>query len=124
MKKIVLAFALILAGSFAAPAFADSDGYVCKVQYEGVQGPSGYFGNIIVTVNSLASCGGTTMGPYIVCSYGATASTCDTAYLYSEAQLIAFFRALRDAGQTNQKIHTYLSVSKTTYLKWVDFVAP
>ena len=112
MKNILTFFTLVF-GLYLLPTIASASTnnvYVCAVDSltGSHDGSRGDFGYIYFSYYSAPNCTGTSRGGHVVCSRGATSSSCPSnpAYLFTESQLGNMAQMLQNAAVNGTRIDT------------------
>jgi len=98
---------LIAGAAFVALALSTHQAkadHACRVTYIPGSSTAGADGYVYFTVYTGASCTGTLVGNFNLCTGGSTSSSCSSSYRYSLSSILAVFAALQQAASLNQRI--------------------
>jgi hypothetical protein len=124
MKKLVLAFALVVSVvGFAARAHADT-GYPCSVVFRPPTSSStaGSYGYILTEMWSGPYCSGSLLKFVSAYSVNATTVDADSKWLYRELPLMTLYRNLVDAALRGGRV-LYFPTANGNGLKYAVFSA-
>ena len=119
MKKLNrLVAAVVLAAALMLPGLAqatDTYGYVCEVTlYPGTTTIYGSNGYANLTMYSGNGCTGSYLGSWWVFTTGATSSSANPWFLYTDITLPALYNALTTAATSNKQVHLWTNPSYPT----------
>jgi hypothetical protein len=107
MIGILISIAITM---FTLPSLAAE--YMCKARLSPGSGSNGDYGYIVYTTTTLPRCAGTTVkGTAIICSTGATSSSCPSSSInhHRSDQLIALYHTLVDAAESELRVESFVT---------------